>query len=656
MSIQHLDQLNYSVGELITYQNRQSLQTEQLRTVSKTLLNQIKRHQQLLDQLQDQTNRQANLPVENRPTSHSKSSSRAARRARKNRPSNPLIKNEATTSNLTQSLLDHTIQLSETAAAVDLLTDQANRLLEKQQQLLISTQNALIEARMLPLSEIFGRFPNTLQQLETLHNKPIALKLEGAEVLVDKAVAEKLFDPLLHLVRNAFDHGIEPTAIRQQRGKPEKGQITLSAYHQGRRLVIEVQDDGNGLEFDQIRQRAIDREKLSIDQATLLTQEQLANLLFEPGFSTASQVSDLSGRGIGLDVVRSQLNALRGSVTVRSTPQQGTTFTLQIPLNLTIAQLLVCEVESKIYALLDDAVEQILIPRANQIQERNGGKFLHWSQGTDETLIPIFSLTQVLNYQSATPASKSPSFGVSNDLANPIILIHCQDHLLGLAVDRLMGEQKLVIRPLGTLLESPDYVHGASTLADGRLALVIDPAMLLQKKIVPTPDPTNSSYWATNLLPTSNQALLQPQFPFLGSSTPALSPQSNTRILVIDDSITTRQSIVFVLEKAGYQVFQAQDGQEGMNWFQHHANIQLVICDIDMPRMNGFEFLRQRQQIPALAAIPVLMLSSQSGEKHQLLALQLGATVYMVKPFMEPKLLAIVTRLLEQASLSAMTE
>lgn len=656
VSLQHLDQLNYSVGELITYQNRQSLQAEQLRAVSKKLLNQIDRHQQLLAQLQYQTSRQANQQsAENRSTSHSKSSNRAARRARKSRPANPLSKEE-TSSSLTQSLLDHTVQLSETAAAVDLLTDQATQLLEKQQQLLTSTQSALIEARMLPLSEIFGRFPNTLQQLETLHNKPIALKLKGAEVLVDKAVAEKLFDPLLHLVRNAFDHGIEPTAIRQQRGKPEKGQITLSAYHQGRHLVIEVQDDGNGLEFDQIRTRAIDRQLLSIDQATLLTQEQLANLLFEPGFSTASQVSDLSGRGIGLDVVRSQLNALCGSVTVRSMPQQGTTFTLQIPLNLTIAQLLVCEVGSKTYALLDDAVEQILIPRANQIQERNGGKFLHWSQGSNETLIPIFSLTQLLTYQSATPAPQSPSFAVSNDLANPVILIHCQDHLLGLTVDRLMSEQKLVIRPLGTRLESPDYVHGASTLADGRLALVIDPAMLLQKKIVPTPVPATSSHWATNLLPTSNQALLaQPELPFSGSA-PAISPRSSTRILVIDDSITARQSLVFVLEKMGYQVFQAQDGQEGLDWFQHHANIQLVVCDIDMPRMNGFEFLRQRQQIPALAAVPVLMLSSQSDEKHQLLASQLGANAYMVKPFMEPRLLAIVTRLLEQAALTAMAE
>lgn len=633
IGIKHLDLLNYSIAELVTNQNRQLLQTEQLQTVSKTLLNQIQQHQQLLAQLQDQSNLLTQSPAQNRSKS-------TGQRSKKRRS---LTKNKANPIELIQSLLDHSVQLAETSAAVDLLSNQANQVLIKQQQLLTSTQNALIEARMLPMSEIFNRFPHTLQQLETLHNKSIALKLQGNDVLVDKVVAEKLFDPLLHLVRNAFDHGIEPVSVRQQRGKAEKGEITLSAYHQGRQLVIEVQDDGNGFEFDQIRNRAIERQLVSIEQANLLNSDQLIELLFEPGFSTASQVSDLSGRGIGLDVVRNQLKALRGTVTVRSTPQQGTTFRLQIPLNLTIAQLLVCEAGSTTYALLDDAVEQILIPRSDQIQTRNGGKFLHWNQGSDQTLVPIYSLTQVLAYSSPVSAIASPSLVVSNHLANPVILIRCQDQLLGLAVDRLIGEQKLVIRPLGSIMQSPQYVHGASTLADGRLALVIDAVTLLEQKILPEPNTGTSRHWLNSDRSLAKQPLLA-------------QPQRSDRILVIDDSITTRNSIAFVLEKAGYQVFQAQNGQEGLDWFQQHAHIQLVICDIEMPKMNGFEFLRQRQQIPALAAIPVLMLSSQSDEKHRQLASQLGATMYMVKPFMEHKLLAIVTTLLNQAALSATTE
>jgi two-component system, chemotaxis family, sensor histidine kinase and response regulator PixL len=658
VAVKHLDHLNYSIGELITNQNRQSLQTDQLQMTSKTLLNQIKQQRQLLSQLQDHLTRQASWLKQsqtgNPPGLHSKPPTRAARKASKKSieqtRSDFLARDYGSNAALIQLLVDHLMQLAETADAIDLLTRESNQTLEKQHQLLTSTQSALIESRMLPLGEIFGRFPNALQQLETLHNKPIALKLHGTEVLVDKAVAEKLFDPLLHLVRNAFDHGIESTNVRQQRGKPEKGQIAISAYYQGRHLVIEVQDDGNGLDFDQIRQRAIEQQLISREQAKSLNQVQLTDLLFEPGFSTVAQVSDLSGRGVGLDVVRNQLQSLRGWVMVESKLHRGTTFKLQIPLSLTIAQLFVCEVGDKTYALLDDTVEQILIPLSSQIQERNGGKFLRWNQGADEKLAPIYSLTSILDYDAATPLPMSFQAPLSaKDSINPVIVIRCQDTLLGLEVDRLIGEQQLVIRPLGAMIGSPSYIHGATVLADGRLALVVDGAMLLQKVFDQQRAATVNHPWAKTpsySLPSSPERSLLPP-PLVD-----LSAKSDTRILIVDDSITTRQSLTLTLQKAGYRVFQAQDGYEALEQFQHHSDIRLVICDIEMPRMSGFELLRNRQQIPLLANIPIVMLSSQSGNKHQMLASQLGATVYMVKPYMEHKLLAMVADLLEKFALN----
>jgi chemotaxis protein histidine kinase CheA/ActR/RegA family two-component response regulator len=657
VSVKHLDQLNYSIGELVTNQNRQSLQTEQLQASSKTLLNQIKQHQKLLIQLQDQYKRQASLLERSHNTSKS---SKKARKASKTMRSSSIVPTQShfwaqepgDSAYLIQSLLDHTVQLAETAEAIDLLTRASEQTSEKQHQLLSITQGALIEARMLPLGEIFGRFPHILQQLETLYNKPISLKLHGNEVLVDKAVAEKLFDPLLHLVRNAFDHGIEPVIVRQQRGKPEKGEIKISAYHQSRYLVIEVQDDGNGLDFDQIRQRAVERQLISLEQANNLNQTQLTNLLFEPGFSTVSQVNDLSGRGIGLDVVRNQLKSLRGSITVNSELHRGTKFTLQIPLSLTIAQLFICGVACKTYAFLEDAVEQILIPLPNQIQERNGHKFLRWGKEMDEKLVPIYSLASILNYNSPTfPVSQPPT----PTPPLPVLLIRCQDELFGLEVEQLIGEQELVISPLGSMIATPSYVHGVSILASGQLALVIDGGTLLQKVLVKQYDYQTSSIWAKSipsLLPPS------PKQPLLTQShtvVPALSAsdsdiKAGARILIVDDSLTTRQSVAIALQKAGYSVFQAQDGHKALEQFQNLSNIQLVICDIEMPRMNGFEFLRSRQQIPGLADIPVLILSSQSSEKHRSLASQLGATVYMTKPYMEQKLLTMVANLLERST------
>ncbi|MGJ5673104.1 MAG: hybrid sensor histidine kinase/response regulator [Nostochopsis sp.] len=656
VSVKHLDELNYSIGELVTNQNHQSLQIEQLQASNKTLLNQIKQHQKLLIQLQDQYNRQISLLERSQTTP--KSSSNKARKASKTMRSSGIVpthshlwtQKHSQSAYLIQSLLDHTVQLAETAEAIDLLSRSSEQTSEKQQQLLNITKGALIEARMLTLGEILGRFPHVLQQLETLYNKPISLQLYGNEVLVDKAVVEKLFDPLLHLVRNAFDHGIEPVTIRQQRGKPEKGEIKISAYHQSKYLVIEVEDDGNGLDFDQIRQRAVERDLISLEQANNLNQIQLTNLLFEPGFSTASQVNDLSGRGIGLDVVRKQLQSLQGTITVNSELHQGTTFILQIPLSLTIAQLFICGVGCKIYAFVDDAVEQILIPKPSQIQERNGNKFIRWGKDMDEKLVSIYSLASILDYNSPTfpfsyPPTPAPPL--------PILLIRCQDQLLGLEVDQLIGEQELVVRPLGGMIAAPNYVHGASILADGKLALVIDGGTLLQKVLAKQHDDQISRIWAksiTSLLPPSSK---QPLLPQSHTVIPALSTlesetKASARILVVDDSLTTRQSVAIALQKAGYYVFQAQDGHTGIEQFQHLSDIQLVICDIEMPRMNGFEFLRSRQQISGLADIPVLILSSQSSEKHRLLALQLGATAYMTKPYMEQKLLAMVANLLER--------
>jgi two-component system, chemotaxis family, sensor histidine kinase and response regulator PixL len=645
ISIKYLDQLNYSMGELLTNQSRQSLQAEQLQTNVQTLLVRLKHHQQLLNQLREVKTSQKQLP-EPQQTRKRKSRKQAL-------PSSHSV--------LVQSLLDNTVQLTETAEAVELFMRQSSQTLEQQRQLLASSRDALIEARMLPLSEIFNRFPRVLQQLQTLHNKQIALKLQGTEVLVDKVVAEKLYDPLLHLIRNAFDHGIEPSEVRQQQGKEEKGQIEICAHNQGRYLVIEVRDDGRGLDFDHIRQRAIEKQRFSSEDASRLNQAQLIDLLFEPGFSTVTLVNDLSGRGIGLDVVRNQLTALQGSVTVNSIPQQGTTFTLQIPLSLSIAQLLVCKAGSKTFALLDDAIEQILIPQSNQIQARNNCEVLLWRKGEDQKLVPIHSLAKLLDDSSTRHDSTlSPQLSsASKKNTKPIILTHYQDNLLGFEVDQLIGEQELVIRPLGSLITTPSYVNGASVLADGQLALVIDGAMLIRRVLDQQRDRVSEQNWATpsspNLLSPMQQSLSLSRNA-LPASLPIAETKPNTRILVIEDSITTRQSLTLALQKAGYQVFQARDGQEGIEQLQHQIGIQLVFCDVEMPRVNGFEFLRHCQQIPALANIPVVTLTSRNDEQTRLLASQLGAAAYMTKPYMEHKLLVMVTDLLKRTMMNAMSK
>ena len=315
-------------------------------------------------------------------------------------------------------------------------------------------------------------------------------------------VAEKLFDPLLHLIRNGFHHGIESPTVRQQWGKSEKGEIEICAYHQDRYLIVEVRDDGQGLDFDKIRASAVERQIFSQEHVSSLDELQLTNLLFEPGFSTTSQVNDLSGRGIGLDVVRTQLQALGGSISVYSERYQGTTFTLQIPLNLTIAKLLLCQAGDRTYALFTNEIEQILIPQADQIRAWEGGKVFRWRKGADEKLIPIYQLSKILNYfWLPNPIlSQLPQHSGEQPIM-PVILIHSQDRLIGLEIDQLIGEQELTIRPLGQMIVPPSYIYGGSILADGRLTLVLNVVALMQYV---EEQQSDRSHDLTRLPPTSS--------------------------------------------------------------------------------------------------------------------------------------------------------
>jgi chemotaxis protein histidine kinase CheA len=536
IEVEHLDHLNDSIGELLTNQNHQSLQNDQLQVAVRSLLTRLKQHQQLLGQLQDWSDHLSVVseqqPIEQWGISKSAFHPNDLRQ----NPSLPLISGAAKIQNrfdsleldhysesqiLVQLLLEDAVQLAEAAEAIDLFAHQSNQTLEKQRRLLTSTRDALMEARMLPLGELFSRFPRVLQQLEALHNKPVGLELGGTEVLVDKVVAQKLYAPLLHLVRNAFAHGIESPTVRQQQGKPRIGQIEISAYHQGKFLVIEVRDDGQGLDFEAIRQRAVECKLVSPEQAARLNEAQLTNFLFEAGFSTTSQVNDLSGRGIGLDMVRAQLQALQGSIAVDSEPQRGTTFVLQIPLSLTIAKLLLTQAGNRNYALLTDAIEQILIPQSHQIRCWEGGKVIRWGKDAHEQLIAVHRLSDVLDYCSLLPDPlPSPSeYPVAAEGQQfPIILIRCQERLLGLEVDQLIGEQELVIRPLGEMIVPPAYVYGGSILADGRLTLVIDGAVLMEYAIARQTDDTLVT------LPFRNQdRYTLPQLPH---ATPHLLPPS----------------------------------------------------------------------------------------------------------------------------------
>ncbi|HEY9598262.1 MAG TPA: hybrid sensor histidine kinase/response regulator, partial [Cyanophyceae cyanobacterium] len=591
-----------------------------------------------------------------------------------------------------QGLLEDMMQLEESVEDIVLFAKATNQTLEQQRQMLTQLRDELMWARMLPLGEILNRFPRVLRDLSTTYHKPVSLKLTGTSVLVDKAVLDKLYDPLLHLLRNAFDHGIEEfSEIRRQRRKPETGQIEIRAYHQGSQTIIEVRDDGQGLNIERIRERALEMGLFTASQLATISSNHLYELIFEPGFSTAKQVSKLSGRGVGLDVVRAQMRSLKGSVSVISEPGTGTTFTLRLPLTLTIAKLLVCFIGSTALALPSDSVEEIVVPRANQVQESGSQRFLQWRG----QIVPAYRLADLLHYNcplSETSPSKA-LFAVPSpqNWALPMLLLRQAGRVLALEIDRLVTEQELVIKPFGSAIAPPSYTYGCTILGDGSLIPVIDAVALSEQLLASTTGvntlsnlrsekldvhinslpPVNISQVGQRLL-TGSTSLSESQevnqdgwrsgdvrsLPYSTSATNNESSSNSTReplrmlkaptILVVDDAVALRRTLALTLERAGCRVLQAPDGREAIEVLQHSSSVELVVCDVEMPNMNGFEFLGYRRQDPNLAAIPVVMLTSRSNDKHRWLAMQLGATAYFTKPYLEQEFVGAIKKILSQ--------
>ncbi|NMF84764.1 hybrid sensor histidine kinase/response regulator [Nodosilinea sp. P-1105] len=632
---QRLARLDNQLGELTINRNGLALQASQIRLGLKELTSRFERVRTTVEQLQavsdqiliaPERQRQpvaiGSLPTPTEPTAGFDS-----------------LEMDTYTAlyRYTQTLIEDMVQLEEAAADIALFNRQSDLLLGQHRKMLSQVQDDLMYARMVPLGQVLNRLPRVLRDLSNTYGKPADLTLEGTDLLVDKAVLEKLYDPLLHLLRNGFDHGLEPAEERTQQGKPAVGQITIRAYYRGRQVVIEVSDDGRGLDMQRVRQRLIALEWLSPTEAEAASPKALSHYLFQPGFSTADQVSDLSGRGVGLDVVQAQLRQLKGTVTVQSVPGQGTRFTLALPMTLSIVNLLICFVGSTPIAFRSDSINEILVPRAEQLETQLGQEHLRW-QGQS---VPLYRLSDLLAYRCLLPerplsqvlaAVPSPS-----DWEAPALILERNGQVFAIQVDRLVTEQESVIKPFGTALTPPSYAYGCTILGDGSLVPVIDGYAFLDYLLSQAAD--------TSLGATLGDAVAATTPP---PSRPTL--YQTTTLLVVDDAVTSRRTLALSLERAGYRVLQAHDGQEALEQLAQNPAVRLVVCDIEMPNMNGFEFLTARRQDPALAHIPTLMLTSRSNDKHRWLAMQLGATDYFSKPYLEQEFLAAIATHLQAAT------
>ncbi len=624
VAFERLEKMSNLVGELSINRNSLSLQNEQIQSTVKELLNRFSRFARMTGKLRDLSDKLILAPL--------KSPNRQVQ------PDSSLAEFDVLEMDrysllygLLQDILEEMLQLEESVDDVVLFARTSNQTLEQQRQMLQGLRDELMWARMLPLGEVLGRFPRLLRDLSNKYHKPVQLQVTGHNVLVDRIALEKLYDPLVHLLRNAFDHGIEPSLQREQLGKSKEGKILIRAYHQGNQTIIEVQDDGKGLSLEKIGQQAVKAGLITPEELTTIPREDLSNLIFEPGFSTAEEVSELSGRGVGLDVVRDQVRLLKGTVTVSSSPDKGTTFSLRLPLTMTIAKLLVCLVHNSqsakniAVAIPSDTIEEIIIPNPLQIKTSTDNKFLYWQ----DNLIPIYPLQEYLNYNCLIPETFSSKaitpVPIPEEWCSPLLLIRQEQSIFALEVNRLLIEQELVVKPFGRAITSPSYSYGCTILGDGALIPVVNAALLIEQ-----------------VLQSESGIPVVPTLPMLQPEVPA--------ILVVDDSATMRRTLALTLQKSGYRVIQAKDGKEALDQLQGGAQVRMIICDVEMPNMNGFEFLGQRRQDPKLKTIPVIMLTSRGSQKHRKLADYLGANAYFTKPFIEQQFLKEINNILSPAS------
>ena len=487
-------------------------------------------------------------------------------------------------------------------------------------------QDEITAARMVPIGTLYSRLSRAVRDAAKSTNKQVELDLAGSETELDNNIIQQISDPLVHLVRNSVAHGIEHTYERVAAGKPGTGKIMLRAFHRGNHIYIEVEDDGRGIDYERVKHSAIERGLVSPETADRLTERDLREMLFHPGFSTAPVKTELAGRGVGLDVVRANVNALNGEIEIQSTSGQGTKFTLKVPLTLIISPALFVRCGTTHFALPLAVVEEIRRLRADEIEDV-GGKLL---TKVRDVVTEVVRLDTYLGLPPLEPINGYFRMVVAN----------AGNQKIGLIVEEVLGKDEIVIKNLGEYLRRVKLFPGTTIAPDGSLILLIDLNRIVAGEASER-RPIQANATAARIFAPGSAAVARGTIP-----AEAIDRVEQERVIVVaDDSISVRKFVGRMLEKNGYRVQLAADGLEAAELVAQHG-CHLVITDLEMPRMTGYELMAQLRQSPATRRIPVLVVTSRAGAKHRGRAMKEGASAFLTKPVQEDQLIAAVEQLM----------
>ena len=477
-------------------------------------------------------------------------------------------------------------------------------------------QLAIMKTRMIPIGKVFNKFPRMVRDISRDQGKEIDLIISGEETELDKSVVEEIGDPLIHMIRNSCDHGIEKPEVRKARGKPEKGEVLLSAYHEGNHIVIEIKDDGAGMDPEVLKRKAIEKRVITPEEAASLDKNQAYALIFRPGFSTADKVTSISGRGVGMDVVRTNVEKLNGIITIESEIGKGSTFYLKLPLTLAIIQALLVEVANEIFAIpLVSVVETVRIS-ASEIHSFEGREVLKLRDR-------VLSLVRL---DEAFDLEENPK----DDLY--VVVVALAEKQLGFIVDKLIGQEEIVIKSLGEYLGGNPGVAGATITGNGRVRLIIDVAGVME-------------------LAQNMPRRIRKKTTAAVSSNQSGKKGNMVSVLVCDDSVTDRKIAKKILESSGWiEVTEVPSGKDALTALEKDNNFGLIISDIMMPDMDGFRLARTIREKGI--DIPIVAVSARMEPSDRKKISASGISAFIMKPLNQQIVMDKIDELISQKGLN----
>jgi chemotaxis protein histidine kinase CheA/CheY-like chemotaxis protein len=531
-----------------------------------------------------------------------------------------------------QTIIEQIVRVRESASDIEFLVEEADQVTRQLRQVTNQLQEGLTKARMVPFAQTADRLPRAVWEVSRNCGKEAELVVEGKDTLIDKMIQEQLYDPMTHLVNNAITHGVEMPQERLAAGKPQKGRITIRAFHQGNQTVISVADDGGGIDPQKVKKKAIEKGLIGKSQAEKMSNIDAYDLLFHPGFSTVETANKFAGRGVGMDVVRTKLNEVRGTITIDSTIGKGTVFTIRLPLTLSISRALCCISDRSWIAFPMDGVEDMVKVSSSEVERGpEGQQYIQWRN----TKLPFRHLRELLVYNRQMRRANVYGMNTEEDLISVVVLRSAAagTGLLAIQVDQVLEQQKeIVIKQLEGPVPKPMGIAGATVLGDGKIVAIADTIELMN--LASGKVRREDAIWSAAGEDGQSMDLITEE-------------QEEPTVLIVDDSITVRELLSMTFAKSGYRVEQARDGKDAWEKLRSGLPCDLIFCDIEMPRMDGLELLSRVMKDSALSKLPMAMLTSRGASKHKQMAFDLGASGYFTKPYLEDHLLDAAGRMLQ---------